>query len=336
MRRLFSIVIGLLIMVSLTHCEGGVSSGKTLIKVNRHKITEGDLEFLSTINPNLKAQLATPFGRQQLIKNLIEQELLYQAATKQGLHHEPTVKAKIDLYRHVIIAQSLIDNSLDEAAEKYYEENKDEFETLQMSHIMVGFTYAVDSTKSPRKQSSRKTATRSEEEALQLAKKIRQDLEEETSFEEAAKEYSDDATTKFRGGNLGRLSRKDKRLDRRGFTNLIEKAFTMKVGEVSEPIKSAKGYHIITVTEPAEQALYADVERQIKSKLRSQTRKNVLEKLKEKAKIVYVDESLAPNRSGTPQMPPHIQPHDHSHDEGSGQMNHEHDSHEGHNHSHDH
>ena len=63
-------------------CSG---KGKMLVTVNGTTITESDLDFLSTINPRLKMQLNTPFGKKQILDNMVEQELLYQAALKRGL-----------------------------------------------------------------------------------------------------------------------------------------------------------------------------------------------------------------------------------------------------------
>ncbi len=90
-------------------CGSTPSSGKVLVDINGESITEGDLEFLGQINPRIRSQLASPAGKQQLLDNLTEQALLYQAAIKDGTNHDTAVKAKIDLYRRVIIAQSLIE-----------------------------------------------------------------------------------------------------------------------------------------------------------------------------------------------------------------------------------
>ncbi|MBI2341901.1 MAG: hypothetical protein HYU98_04130, partial [Deltaproteobacteria bacterium] len=123
----FLLVAGFLFAVS---CGGG---GNTLVSVNGKNITENDLSFLSTLNPRIKAQIATPFGKKQILDNLVEQELLYQAALKKGLQRDSGVKAKMELYKKVVIGQSYIESELKESAKKYYDEHKDEFEKLQLA-----------------------------------------------------------------------------------------------------------------------------------------------------------------------------------------------------------
>ncbi len=62
-------------------------------------------------------------------------------------------------------------------------------------------------------------------------------------FADLAKKYSEDAS-KGKGGDIGYINDKSP-LDKK----IIETAFALKVGEVSDPVKSIYGYHLITVTE---------------------------------------------------------------------------------------
>ncbi|NLN19910.1 MAG: tetratricopeptide repeat protein [Firmicutes bacterium] len=67
------------------------------------------------------------------------------------------------------------------------------------------------------------------------------------SLAELAKQYSDDTGTKDKGGDLDFFSRDS------GFVKeFTEAAFALKVGEVSEPVKTDFGYHIIQVTDRKE------------------------------------------------------------------------------------
>lgn len=106
---------------------------------------------------------------------------------------------------------------------KYYEENKANFteeEQVKASHILV--------------------------EKEDLAKEIKKKLEDGEDFAKLAKEYSTDEGTKENGGDLGFFG-KGKMVE-----PFDKAAFTLPIGEVSEPIKSEFGYHIILVNEKKE------------------------------------------------------------------------------------
>lgn len=119
--------------------------------------------------------------------------------------------------------------STDEQLQTYYDENKEQYTTKErrkISHILFAFNKDVENDK---KQLER---------ALN-AKKALQDK----AFADLALELSDDKVTASKGGDLGLFN-----------AGVMEKAFedaasSLKLGEVSEPVKSAFGYHLIKVTE---------------------------------------------------------------------------------------
>lgn len=111
----------------------------------------------------------------------------------------------------------------DEEIETYFEENKESFnveEQVDARHILV------------------------EEE--KTANEILQKLEDGEDFAELAKEYSTDEGSGAMGGDLGFFTRG------KMVPEFEEKAFSMKVGEISEPVKSEYGYHIIEVLDKKE------------------------------------------------------------------------------------
>ncbi|MDQ0232315.1 peptidylprolyl isomerase [Metabacillus malikii] len=75
------------------------------------------------------------------------------------------------------------------------------------------------------------------------AKEVQDKLKKEEKFEDLAKQYSTDPGSAQNGGDLGWFG-KDSMVK-----EFEEAAFKLKEGEVSEPIKSDYGFHIIKVTE---------------------------------------------------------------------------------------
>ncbi len=82
---------------------------------------------------------------------------------------------------------------------------------------------------------------KAEDEARAKAEKIYEELKAGKDFAEAAKEYSDDRSNKDKGGDLGAFAR--------GMMvpEFEQAAFALKPGEISQPVKTPYGWHIIKV-----------------------------------------------------------------------------------------
>jgi peptidyl-prolyl cis-trans isomerase C len=278
----------------VANCGGGLatSSGKTLVSVNGKKITEGDVDFLGTVNPRIKAQLASPMGKKRILDNLVEQELLYQEAVKKGINRDPEVRAKAELYRRVIVAQSLLDNELEQAAKKYYEENPDEFKNLKMSQIVIRYD-----ANPPKGKKAKGMHT--EKQALSIANDVKARLEKGEDFAKVAAEVSEDMATKRRGGDMGLVAKDDKRFEARGYGPLVEKAYEMKVDEVSGPIKTENGYHIIKVTRGVELESFDDAKPAIEFKIKGKLKDDTVARLKKEGSVTFADE-LKPKKPESP------------------------------------
>ncbi|NPB09248.1 MAG: peptidylprolyl isomerase, partial [Thermodesulfobacteria bacterium] len=129
-----------------------------------------------------------------------------------------------------------------------------------------------------------------EAKALEKAKKIREMALKGEDFAELAKKYSDDPGTKDKGGDLGFFTRGQM------VKEFEEAAFSLKPGEISQPVRTAFGYHIIKVEKkrPARQKSFEEVKDQIKEELLRQRQeerlKAALKELEKKySPKVYTD-----------------------------------------------
>jgi peptidyl-prolyl cis-trans isomerase D len=87
--------------------------------------------------------------------------------------------------------------------------------------------------------------------ALETARRVRAEIVAGADFAEQARNYSVDPATKDRGGDLGWFARGD-------MTPAFEQAaFALEPGEISEPVLTPFGYHIIQVTEREENRVRA-------------------------------------------------------------------------------
>ncbi|MCW9130799.1 peptidylprolyl isomerase PrsA [Bacillus paramycoides] len=93
------------------------------------------------------------------------------------------------------------------------------------------------------------------------AKKVKDELAQGKSFEDLAKQYSEDTGSKDKGGDLGYFTAG------KMVKEFEDAAYKLKKDEISEPVKSQFGYHIIKVTDIKEQKPFDEVKGDIKKDL---------------------------------------------------------------------
>ncbi|WP_096188215.1 peptidylprolyl isomerase [Evansella halocellulosilytica] len=173
------------------------------------KIVEGEAESLNINEDEIEEEI-------NLLKEEVgaqSDEQFFQMMQQQGVMNEEDLRARI--LKHLVLQHHIghVGDITDEEIEAEYEKG----EEVNARHILVT----------------------EEEEAIELYERI-QDGE---SFEELAVEYSTDPGSSEDGGELGFF--------RRGTMTapFEETAFNQEVSEVSEPVQSQFGYHIIETLE---------------------------------------------------------------------------------------
>ena len=178
----------------------------------------------------------------------------------------------------------------EEEAKKFYEENKTEFtqpETVKASHIL----FRVN------KEDSEEVV----DQKLKAAQGAEARAKKGEDFTALAKELSEEPGAKESGGDLGFFP-KDRMVP-----EFAEAAFSEKVGEVSNPVRTQFGWHVIKVTEkkPAGTLPYDEVKSQLmtylKSKKQEEAAQDVLKSLRDSAKI---ENTLPPPVSSPPPSTP--------------------------------
>lgn len=147
----------------------------------------------------------------------------------------------------------------DSEIKNYYKNNI--VSDIEVSHILVTPSVTDKMTDDEKKAE--------EEKALKKAKEVLTKLKDskdiKATFTELAKEYSDDAATKNKGGSLGYIN---KETLSETYDNLVTAAYKLKDGKyTTDVVKTPLGYHVVLRTATKDKAELKDVEDSIKETL---------------------------------------------------------------------
>lgn len=186
-----------------------------------------------------------PEMRDRVLRAALAEKVLYTEALKQGADKSEKFQRDLEDVKKKLIVRSFLDSKTGDSISDA--DLKKEYDTL------------VSAMKDEKQVHARHILVASEEEAKDVKKK----LDAGKKFEDLAREYSKDPGSAKQGGDLGTFTR-DKMVK-----EFADAAFSMKKGEVSGPVKSSFGYHIIKVEEISKVAAptFNDVKDQLRAKL---------------------------------------------------------------------
>lgn len=301
------------ILIGTTACQQGSSGGKgdVVAQVGEKAITA---DFYNKKLVFVKWDIENQYGdkiwsidvdgktylqrvQEAVLDQIIDEEIIVQSMKQEGIKVDPEeVQQEYDAYKESVkdskewnefLEKNKIDedfikqqietniylqrfqekviqdlNLSDEALEKYYNEHKEDYKDVQVqaSHILV----------------------KTEKEAKEILEKIKAGED----FAELAKKYSQDSSA-ANGGDLGYFGK--------GMmvSEFEEAAFSLNPGEISDPVKTKYGYHIIKVTDKKEeQKSFEDVKENVKYTLVQKAISDELEKMKSKVEIKKYPENI--------------------------------------------
>lgn len=250
-------------------------NGKLIAEVGSYKLYEEDLNLLLEEEPQLQQILKVkPELKREVYNSLINRwiniHLLYLQSEKEGLLSDSQIQRKLEELKKMLVAEEYLKRKIEKIKieekdlKNYYEKNKDKYkktEGVKVKHILI---YVPE-----------KSDNATLQKALTKANQIYGKILKGANFEEMAKMYSDDTTSKVKGGDLGII--------RKGETipEFEQEIFKLKIGEVSKPIRSPYGYHIIKVEKkiPAEILPFEKVKNLVEEDYQKEQEKILMEKL---------------------------------------------------------
>jgi peptidyl-prolyl cis-trans isomerase C len=245
---------------------------KVVAKVDGIAITERDIQLASEDLGERLAQLPEERKRDEVINYLVDLKLGAKAAADAKIADTPDFAARLAYYREKVLLDEYLTREgkkavTAEAAKKLYDETTKAMapeEEAHARHILV------------------------EDEAQ--AKTVVERLKKGEDFAKVASELSKDPGSGKEGGDLGWFT-KDRMVP-----EFAEAAFKLKKGEVSQPVKSQFGWHVIRLEDKRTKPLpdFAAVKPQIDQYLERKAQQDLVLALREKAKVERLDKPAVP------------------------------------------
>jgi len=257
-----------------------------IITAGSIEIRQSEFETAVKSLPPEYQQYALGPGKKQFADDYLRMKVLAAEGMKAGLDQTPDVLKQLDLLKQNLVAQEelkKIDASTtvsDADLKKAYDENKKDYEQVKARHILIAFKG------SPAAQKGKKELT--DAEAKAKADSLRAEIVSgKAKFEDVAKKESDDVESGKNGGELGSF----------GHGQMVPEfeaaAFNGKPGDVTEPVKTQFGYHIIKVEEHT-MTPFDQVKPALEKTLKQKKLRETLDALKDSAKPTYDEAYFAP------------------------------------------
>ena len=227
-------------LVMIVCCTApALSAEQILVESDQVRITDLDLEAdLMRIPSELRAEVLSNKARiAKLLENMLINKTLAVQARNTGIDREPVMAKQIEMAADKLLAQEQINRvsktitipNFDTRARELYLVDIEKYTLpakVHVSHILID------------------TKARTPEEALQRIKQVREQVLGGKKFEELALEYSDDPSAKGNKGDLGFFEAG------KMVKPFSDAAFAMNSqGDISEPVKTIFGFHIIQLHE---------------------------------------------------------------------------------------
>jgi hypothetical protein len=254
-----------------------VPPDRVVLSVGDVKLTAAQFEQLTESLPEQSRAMVRGAGRKQYGDYLVRLLVLAQEGKRRKLDQAPGYSLQTTIQMATVLAgmtmQQITKEMKVEDADlrKYYADHKAEFEQVSARHILI----RMQSSPVPVKPGQKDLTP---EEALAKAQDIEKRIKAGEDFAKLATAESDDAGSAPKGGDLGFF--------RHGqmVPSFDEAAFKLAPGQVSEPVRSQFGYHIIKVEAVK---TFDDVKADLEKRVQAEQGQKAMVELQKNTAVVY-------------------------------------------------
>lgn len=262
--------------------ESNVPPDTVVLTIGDQKITRAQFEVLLAALAQNGRPAATAAQKRTVAEQYGELETMAQEARKRKVDESPEVKQMMSIQADSVLANALGKKISDDThfteldLRSYYDSNKNEFEEAQGSHILIRFKGSGVPLKPNQKDLT-------DAEALAKAQDIRKQLMAGADFATLAKAESDDTGSAVKGGDLGKFKHGQM------VAPFDKAAFSLPLNEVSEPVKTQFGYHVIKITARTAKP-FDEAKPQIEKDLKPKLTKDAMDQIKARTHVALNDE----------------------------------------------
>lgn len=243
-----------------------------MMKVNNQDVTKSEVDrmwaglFPAGQAPDINQM--KPDMRDRILRGIMTERLLLAEGLKQGIDKSDAVQKELEEVKRKLVVKHFLDAKTADITDA---DLKKEYDAM------------VVSMRDEREVRARHILVADEKEAKDIKKK----LDDGAKFEDLAKEYSKDPGSAKQGGDLGYFT-KDRMVKEFG-----DKAFAMKKGEISDPVKSQFGWHIIKLEDSRKVTIptYNQAKEQLRQQLQEKKLNEFIRGLVKSADVKLYDQS---------------------------------------------
>ena len=242
-----------------------------IMKVNSQDVSSAEVQHMwEGLFPAGQApafDTIKPDMRERILRAVMAEKIIYSEAAKQGVDKSDKLIKELEDVKRKLVVKTFLDTKT--------------ADMITDADLKKDYDVMISGMKDEKELHARHILLNTEAEAKDAKKK----LDAGKSFEEVAKDFSKDPGSAKQGGDLGYFT-KDKMVK-----EFADAAFSMKKGDVSGPVKSSFGYHIIKVEDVRKVTAptFNEVKDQIKGKLQEKKLNDYIAGLVKSADVKVFD-----------------------------------------------